>query len=257
MIGQVLRALEENGLAENTLVRLHHRPRRAGRGARPVVEADDVRGLRPRPGHRLLARRPAGGPALPARRQRPRPDGHHPGRGAGAGPARDGREEPAGPARRPRRPRAGAHRRRPATPAIPRPSPAAWEDVAFSEFCVEEGWYQRLVRSGPWKLTHYHGHRPQLFNLEEDPLEDARPGRGAGPGPPAGGAHRPRPGRLGRGGHRPGHRRPAGRRGRCCGTGPGPPTPATSYRWALTPEMNFLEPVPAPAPAPAPPTGSE
>jgi choline-sulfatase len=59
----------------------------------------------------------------------------------------------------------------PASPGVPRPSPAAWEDVAFSEFCVEEGWYQRLVRSGPWKLSHYHGHRPQLFNLEDDPGE--------------------------------------------------------------------------------------
>jgi choline-sulfatase len=59
----------------------------------------------------------------------------------------------------------------PATPGVPRPSPAAWEDVAFSEFCVEEGWYQRMVRSGPWKLNHYHGHRPQLFNLEDDPGE--------------------------------------------------------------------------------------
>ena len=36
------------------------------------------------------------------------------------------------------------------------------------------------MRSGPWKLTHYHGHRPQLFNLEEDPLEEHD--RGAEPG---------------------------------------------------------------------------
>ena len=52
-----------------------------------------------------------------------------------------------------------------------RPSSTEWEDVAFSEFCVEDGWFQRMVRSGPWKLNHYHGHRPQLFNLEDDPDE--------------------------------------------------------------------------------------
>lgn len=56
-------------------------------------------------------------------------------------------------------------------PGIPRPDPAAWEDVAFSEFCVEEGWYQRMIRSGHWKLCHYHGHRPQLFDLSRDPDE--------------------------------------------------------------------------------------
>ncbi|MGH2370112.1 MAG: hypothetical protein ACRDI2_18200, partial [Chloroflexota bacterium] len=50
-------------------------------------------------------------------------------------------------------------------------TPDEWEDIAFSEFCVEEGWYQRMVRSGPWKLNYYHGHRPQLFNLEDDPDE--------------------------------------------------------------------------------------
>ncbi|HET7769202.1 MAG TPA: sulfatase-like hydrolase/transferase [Chloroflexota bacterium] len=48
---------------------------------------------------------------------------------------------------------------------------AAWEDEAFSEFCVEEGWFHRMIRRGPWKLIHYHGHRPQLFNLEDDPDE--------------------------------------------------------------------------------------
>ncbi len=52
-----------------------------------------------------------------------------------------------------------------------RPSSTDWRDEAFSEFCVEEGWYQRMVRCGPWKLCHYHGYRPQLFNLEDDPDE--------------------------------------------------------------------------------------
>jgi choline-sulfatase len=28
-----------------------------------------------------------------------------------------------------------------------------------------------MIRSGPWKLNHYHGHRPQLFNLADDPDE--------------------------------------------------------------------------------------
>lgn len=55
--------------------------------------------------------------------------------------------------------------------AVLRPTSDQWEDVAFSEFCVEPGWYQRMVRSGPWKLCHYHGYRPQLFNLKDDPAE--------------------------------------------------------------------------------------
>jgi choline-sulfatase len=55
--------------------------------------------------------------------------------------------------------------------SVLRPSPKEWEDVAFSEFCVEAGWYQRMIRSGPWKLNYYHGHRPQLFNLADDPDE--------------------------------------------------------------------------------------
>jgi choline-sulfatase len=65
-------------------------------------------------------------------------------------------------------------------PAVPRPAPAAWEDLAYSEFCVEEGWYQRMIRSGPWKLCHYAGHRPQLFNLDDDP--DETRDRAADPG---------------------------------------------------------------------------
>jgi len=56
-----------------------------------------------------------------------------------------------------------------------------WEDVAFSEFCLdlagaggpfpEDGVRQRMVRRGPWKLIYYHGYPCQLFNLEEDPRE--------------------------------------------------------------------------------------
>jgi choline-sulfatase len=61
--------------------------------------------------------------------------------------------------------------RAPSASGMVRPALTEWEDVAFSEFCVEPGWYQRMVRSGPWKLNHYHGHRPQLFNIEDDPDE--------------------------------------------------------------------------------------
>ncbi|MEX1020636.1 MAG: sulfatase-like hydrolase/transferase [Litorilinea sp.] len=56
-----------------------------------------------------------------------------------------------------------------------RPTPD-WDDVGFSEYCADqyapEGeTYQRMVRRGPWKLIYYHGHAPQLFNLAEDPHE--------------------------------------------------------------------------------------
>ena len=30
---------------------------------------------------------------------------------------------------------------------------------------------QRMIRRGRWKLIYYHGYRPQLFDLEEDPQE--------------------------------------------------------------------------------------
>jgi len=43
-----------------------------------------------------------------------------------------------------------------------------WEDVAFSEYCTDEGCLHRMVRQGPWKLNYYHGQEPQLFNLEDD-----------------------------------------------------------------------------------------
>jgi len=47
----------------------------------------------------------------------------------------------------------------------------AWEDVAFSEYCTDEGCLHRMVRRGVWKLNYYHGQEPQLFNLEDDPDE--------------------------------------------------------------------------------------
>lgn len=55
-----------------------------------------------------------------------------------------------------------------------------WEDVAFSEYCADEyvpfkidtgKTYQRMIRLGDWKLIYYHGLEPQLFNLADDPGE--------------------------------------------------------------------------------------
>ena len=66
------------------------------------------------------------------------------------------------------------------------PGETAWEDVAFSEYCTDatsealsdpeaspgrEGFFHRMVRRGDWKLNYYHGYEPQLFNLAEDPHE--------------------------------------------------------------------------------------
>ena len=46
-----------------------------------------------------------------------------------------------------------------------------WDDVAFSEYGLDEGYYQRMVRRDRWKLNYYHGQEPQLFDLHEDPEE--------------------------------------------------------------------------------------
>ena len=65
------------------------------------------------------------------------------------------------------------------------PDSTPWEDVAFSEFVMyaqrdglpfdihstPDGSVQRMVRYNEWKLNYYHGMRPQLFNLAEDPDE--------------------------------------------------------------------------------------
>ncbi|MCZ6678812.1 MAG: sulfatase-like hydrolase/transferase [Candidatus Poribacteria bacterium] len=48
---------------------------------------------------------------------------------------------------------------------------AAWEDVAFSEYCTYEGCLHRMIRRDAWKLNYYHGQPSQLFNLAEDPHE--------------------------------------------------------------------------------------
>ena len=46
-----------------------------------------------------------------------------------------------------------------------------WEDVAYSEFCTDDGCYHRMIRCDEWKLNYYHGLPLQLFNLREDPDE--------------------------------------------------------------------------------------
>ncbi len=46
-----------------------------------------------------------------------------------------------------------------------------WEDVAFSEYCTNDGCYHRMIRRDAWKLNYYHGQPSQLFNLKEDPNE--------------------------------------------------------------------------------------
>jgi choline-sulfatase len=46
-----------------------------------------------------------------------------------------------------------------------------WKDIAFSEYCTDDGCYHRMVRDGDWKLNYYHGQPSQLFNLKEDPNE--------------------------------------------------------------------------------------
>ena len=56
------------------------------------------------------------------------------------------------------------------------PSSEAWTDEAFAEYCADryvpsEPVFQRMVRSGRWKLVYYHGDRPQLFDLHDDPHE--------------------------------------------------------------------------------------
>jgi choline-sulfatase len=46
-----------------------------------------------------------------------------------------------------------------------------WEDVAYSEYCTDDGAMHRMVRHGDWKLNYYHGQEPQLFHLGEDAHE--------------------------------------------------------------------------------------
>ncbi|HUX87837.1 MAG TPA: sulfatase-like hydrolase/transferase, partial [Chloroflexota bacterium] len=46
-----------------------------------------------------------------------------------------------------------------------------WDDVAFSEYCTDDGCYQRMIRRGKWKLCYYHGQPAQLFDLANDSRE--------------------------------------------------------------------------------------
>jgi choline-sulfatase len=60
-----------------------------------------------------------------------------------------------------------------------------WQNRAFAEYSSDEygppgGCYQRMVRREEWKLIYYHGQAPQLFNLTEDP--DERVDRAGDPG---------------------------------------------------------------------------
>jgi len=52
---------------------------------------------------------------------------------------------------------------------------AGWVDTAYAEYIAHyEGRIVpcRMVRRGPWKYNYYHGLRPELFNLAEDPGEE-------------------------------------------------------------------------------------
>ncbi|MHB1001772.1 MAG: sulfatase-like hydrolase/transferase [Armatimonadota bacterium] len=47
-----------------------------------------------------------------------------------------------------------------------------WSNESFTEYCPNLGFPpSRMIRKGPWKLVHYDGYRPQLFNLHDDPME--------------------------------------------------------------------------------------
>ncbi len=66
-------------------------------------------------------------------------------------------------------------------PLLTDPDNVEWDNVAFSEFCQnksggggpfsEEGVYQRMIRRDNFKLNYYHGQPCQLFDLDVDPRE--------------------------------------------------------------------------------------
>ena len=115
-----------------------------------------------------------------------------------------------------------------------------WEDIAFSEYCTDDGCYHRMVRDDEWKLNYYHGQPPQLFNFEGRSKRIARPSRRP---------HMPRHfsafdtksiGGLGPGfdcradsGETRRHTTPR-QMGRNI-------QPADQYRWNLLPEMDYLK----------------
>lgn len=63
--------------------------------------------------------------------------------------------------------------------SIARDNSASWDNETFSEYCTDTipSWTggmavrQRMIRRGNLKLVYYHGYAPQLFNLEKDPNE--------------------------------------------------------------------------------------
>jgi choline-sulfatase len=62
---------------------------------------------------------------------------------------------------------------------VARDADAPWLDETFSEYCTDSvpEWnggmavQQRMIRAGRWKLIHYEGYRPQLFDMQHDPHE--------------------------------------------------------------------------------------
>jgi choline-sulfatase len=59
-------------------------------------------------------------------------------------------------------------------------APEDWPNVAFAEMHPRRLWPAKMVRAGEWKLNHYHGFdRPQLFDLRNDPEERHDLGRSA------------------------------------------------------------------------------
>ncbi|MCY4401666.1 MAG: sulfatase-like hydrolase/transferase [Candidatus Poribacteria bacterium] len=46
-----------------------------------------------------------------------------------------------------------------------------WEDIAFSEYCTYDGCFHRMIRNGDWKLNYYHLQPSQLYNIYDDPDE--------------------------------------------------------------------------------------
>jgi choline-sulfatase len=63
--------------------------------------------------------------------------------------------------------------------AVARDENRPWIDETFSEYCTDamESWagtvpiQHRMIRTHRWKLNYYHGHPPQLFDMEQDPRE--------------------------------------------------------------------------------------
>jgi len=57
-------------------------------------------------------------------------------------------------------------------PLLTQQAVSDWRDEVFSEHIKLSGDVpSKMMRSGPWKFIHYEGHPPILFNLDEDPHE--------------------------------------------------------------------------------------